>query len=814
MKTTKALLVVLPVASIVFASGCSSDSVVPVPTCFDGKKNQDETDKDCGGLICSKPCSGGSACQVNSDCLVGFCEAGACLGGDAPLNATQLCALYWAGIQNTQDSDDNVFIDGYSGMVCTQATIFDARKYDAAIISYYCRPGTIGYKWGQALITAVNDGRVAIDWGMAKSCLEQSRELRASKPGVLVVGSPEWLALKVGICKSFYEGTKAQGVACKEDWDCQGDMGCYTATPTIAGSRTCLPGAGLNGACSEWLPCAADFTCDHGHCVDKLGLGDDCYYASDCASGVCDQDKVCGEAPTTGVGESCTSAAECNLGCGSCRPTLREAPTTTTCQPLGLTGEFCRDWLDCALDLGCVDGVCTASPAGTPCGTEGLEIVCDAATVCIALAPCATYLDQASCEADAACVYDSDNEECAAIVLRCVAKADLPTSGACLGGVCGGQAVCTTDNRCVIPGRDGAVCDDVNPCDQYVGFTCTTSGRCALQCANNEDCPAGNFCADLNGDHDYECSPFVTTGCTGNFECAPSTWCRIAGKQCFQFATDLRCSGDSECHFTAGTCIPWDGTCAQKPTRDTCTTDPKCAWLPSGSCGAPDCYVDVGAAGANTACAAKTGCVWTAAAGSTPATCQPSCFTYTTTAACTADTKCSLLTIDGNTYCVTNCDLPANNDQTSCDGLAGQGCRWNFDFCRTTETCSQLSGNDAACMASGYCRVETPTSCDAVSSATTGACTAALATGTQCVPEDELDIKMASLSYFGEYRPDSSLPAASCVGGYSKNVPGTEEYVCSEPASAGCADNNALKQVIGTSFLFGSILFVRRRRRA
>jgi hypothetical protein len=812
MKIMKALLVVLPVASIVFASGCSSDSVKPVPTCFDGKKNQDETDKDCGGLICLTPCRGSSGCQVNSDCLVGFCEAGACLGGDAPLNATQLCALYHAGAQNTQDSDGNSYLDGYAGAVCIQGTIFDARKFDADVLSYGCRPGTSGYEWGEALITAVNDGRVAIDWAMAKSCLEQSRELRASKPGVLVVGSPEWSALKLGICKSFYEGTKAQGAACKEDWDCQGDMGCYTATPTVAGSRTCLPRASRNDACSEWLPCASTFVCDSGHCVDKVGIGGECYYASDCTSGFCDQDSSCAEPPTTGIGGDCASAAECNIGCASCRPTL--AGARLTCQPLGLSGEYCRDWNDCAVDLGCVGNTCVTSPVGTPCGADGMEIVCEATAQCVAVAPCATYLDQASCEADTSCAYDDYYEECAATSGMCVAKENLPTSGACLGGECGGRAVCNTDNQCVIPGRDGAICDDANPCDKNVGYVCTATGRCARLCETNEDCPAGNFCADMNDDKETECSPFVTTDCVASVECEPPAWCSFAGEQCFQYTTALRCTGDSECHFTPGTCVTWDGTCAPKATRGTCEADTKCAWVPSGVCGAPDCYVDVGAAGADAICAAKTGCVWTAATGSAPATCLPSCFTYRTTATCTADTKCSLLTIDGGTYCVTKCELPANNNQTSCDGLTSQGCRWNTEICRSAENCAQWSGNDAACLASDYCNTDSPTTCDPVSNATTGTCTAPLATGAQCAPEDQLIIKqLASMGYYGGY-PDPGLPATACASGYAKNVPGTEEYVCSEPASGGCAGNSALKQLIGTSFLFGSILFVRRRRRA
>ena len=42
-------------------------------TCFDFLKNQDETDVDCGGLIC-EPCDLGKKCLFDFDCKSGFCH--------------------------------------------------------------------------------------------------------------------------------------------------------------------------------------------------------------------------------------------------------------------------------------------------------------------------------------------------------------------------------------------------------------------------------------------------------------------------------------------------------------------------------------------------------------------------------------------------------------------------------------------------------------------------------------------------------------------------------------------------------------------
>jgi len=46
-------------------------------TCQDGKKNQDETDVDCGGTNCGK-CPGGKTCGKDSDCITGVCHNGKC----------------------------------------------------------------------------------------------------------------------------------------------------------------------------------------------------------------------------------------------------------------------------------------------------------------------------------------------------------------------------------------------------------------------------------------------------------------------------------------------------------------------------------------------------------------------------------------------------------------------------------------------------------------------------------------------------------------------------------------------------------------
>jgi len=59
----------------------------PVASCTDGKKNQDETDVDCGGATCLL-CKQGKKCAANTDCATGRCTGGFCvaaLSGDVTL---------------------------------------------------------------------------------------------------------------------------------------------------------------------------------------------------------------------------------------------------------------------------------------------------------------------------------------------------------------------------------------------------------------------------------------------------------------------------------------------------------------------------------------------------------------------------------------------------------------------------------------------------------------------------------------------------------------------------------------------------------
>jgi hypothetical protein len=70
-------IVIVALVAAALAGGCSKKAPV-FPTCGDNVVNEDETDVDCGGQICT-PCNTGKRCVVAMDCRSIICTAGACV---------------------------------------------------------------------------------------------------------------------------------------------------------------------------------------------------------------------------------------------------------------------------------------------------------------------------------------------------------------------------------------------------------------------------------------------------------------------------------------------------------------------------------------------------------------------------------------------------------------------------------------------------------------------------------------------------------------------------------------------------------------
>jgi hypothetical protein len=81
-------------------------SGIPTPSCTDNIQNQDETDIDCGGAICSD-CTNGKNCLINSDCSSNSCVGNVCT---APSSIPTDYIAYWKFDGNA--NDETGFYDG------------------------------------------------------------------------------------------------------------------------------------------------------------------------------------------------------------------------------------------------------------------------------------------------------------------------------------------------------------------------------------------------------------------------------------------------------------------------------------------------------------------------------------------------------------------------------------------------------------------------------------------------------------------------------------------------------------------------------
>jgi len=545
-----------------------------------------------------------------------------------PMTVMDICLMYLAESE----------INGGSGL-CTQAKVITGLDLDSAAVATGCRPGTGARTWSEDLMAAVAAGRVTIDWNLAHECVNASRDMRQTHPGYVVATSGEWSSLRDGACKNFYTGAVADGGSCEDDWDCLDGSFCYSDNPFTPGSTQCLKPAASGQPCGTYRGCAEGLSCDDtsGLCITLAANGEPCdpaNYGDDCQSGVCgDPINNCLAPPEPiAQGQPCTEEDTCANGCGMCKPASAGAPLT--CEMMGKSGDYCRDWNDCLWDLGCVNNACGTVGDGQNCGSVS-QALCEPGLSCVPPVNCSMYAgDQTTCENEAPiCAYDANYGDCSAVEGICTGA--LPTSGPCLHALyCGEGFYCQpSSGNCEALATENAACSDdgttAPPC--YYDFYCV-DGSCKTLCEYNEDCGGGQFCSD-----EGNCEAFHTDSCSTSTQCVDGQYCAIP---------EASCDGLDE---------------------GTCGSTPDCAWTPLATpvCSSvTDCLAYDGD---QTACEAAGGCVYDLASGY----CDPStdCGTLDQTA-CGAEPACVLS--------VGNCDATG-----SCMGLLAVG-----EECIDSEQCA------------------------------------------------------------------------------------------------------------------------------
>ncbi|MDO8584405.1 MAG: hypothetical protein Q7R83_04475 [bacterium] len=297
--------------------------------------------------------------------------------------------------------------------------------------------------------------------------------------------------------------------------------------------------SGLNGAvtCSDGAQNGTETDIDcGGSCAKKCAGDQGCVHGTDCASGVCANQKCTGPAATCTDGKQ--NGNETDVDCGD------------GCSPCA-NGKFCRGGADC-VSARCANGQCEADPAtNQPTCSDTVkngfetDIDCGGGT-------CGSCVNGKTCLAARDCqTGNCANGQCQAAAQQgaCndVVKNGNETDIDCGGGTC---AACVQGKYC-LAARDcqsgnciNNSCQAVNNCADVVKNGNETDidcggGACA-QCANGKaclaarDCTSGNCVNGVCGLNVNACGNAAKDGNETDVDCGGGTCTAcVNGKNCF-----------------------------------------------------------------------------------------------------------------------------------------------------------------------------------------------------------------------------------------------------------------------------------------
>ncbi|HVU00352.1 MAG TPA: hypothetical protein VHE30_01320 [Polyangiaceae bacterium] len=223
------------------ATGCD-----PNPSCTDGKKNETETDIDCGGGNCPK-CDTGSACKGDSDCSQGPCVSDKCTC------APKTCADV-TGCPAAADDGCGKTLD------CSGTCASPAVCYQESCCTPKCGAKACG--------TAADDG-----CGGTMDC-------SGSCTGSDVCYQDQ-------CCTPQGCGTRCgQQQDCDKTLDCGACDGSACVLPTDCQSKFCLGGVCVSCKDGKMNNGETDVDCGGPNC-GKCPKGKKCAAAADCATNTC-----------------------------------------------------------------------------------------------------------------------------------------------------------------------------------------------------------------------------------------------------------------------------------------------------------------------------------------------------------------------------------------------------------------------------------------------------------------------------------------------------------------------------------------------
>ncbi len=640
---------------------CSVNNLCVRNACFNGRRDGDESDIDCG-FSCGTSCGAGGGCGRDRDCNPGFCNLvegrcvdDPCFNGRQDFTETSIdcggacatkCPLSFPCVVGDDCTTGVCNIDNQ----CVADRCLDGRKnFDESDVD--CGGPTC---LNRCLGGCQADSDCRQDQG-ARVCGAQNQCVTSCQDGRLSAGERDVDC--GGVCAT---GPSPQ--RCAVNGACSSDDDCASGVCNESRGRCAL------NACSDGELSAGETATDCGGptCLG-CGLQKRCSLDRDCQSGVCGAGGTCAiDQCSDGV----TNGSETDVDCGG------------TCRDDCPTGGGCDSAADCKSEL-CIDNICT-SDACKDRLQRGTETDVDCGGSCAA-----------DCATGDGCLANTDCESgiCNTFTKVCVAdtcadgllnndETDVDCGGSCDGCAAGNQ--CDDNLDC-----DSGVCNintlicAVDSCGSGLIDGTETDvdcgGSCARKCGFADSCRVGGDCAS------GECLPGNTCSqdpCSDGAQNGDETGVDCGGSCQDGCAAGNACVVSDDC--LSGFCQVGTNICVD----DHCVDGVKDANESGLDCGGPAC----GACGVGQQCLGNSDCG--------TGLCSRSGF-------CVAD-RCQ--------------DGFANGGETDvdCGGQLGIGCAakcFNGQGCNTFNDCAQGPGNPAGttngesqCV-TGRCTATLPESC-------------------------------------------------------------------------------------------------------
>jgi hypothetical protein len=448
---------------------------------------------------CGTGASACNACNLNSQCLQGFCVASGTGGSGAGGGNTG------GGSSGTGGGMASPEVKAFCIDVYTEycrlvtACSIDGMTSVCANVAAYC-----------ATYGAPTSSKVVFDQTKATQCVAEFR-------AITCLSVTDTLACSSGPSGAFV-GTVVQNAACESSSECLPELYCGNLTCP----RVCIPRLGAGQLATDYDQCQPPLYRYNGVCLAPIALGASCAPLSgstqeqSCASSVCNPtSKLCVARPTarTPIGQPCPALGDyCELG-AKC--------IGNTCQRPKPDGASCSTNSDCASrtcfmpDAGAT-GTCSTSvmtgllPSGSLCARNSgascaTGLYCTSATFS-GTGVCATSLSE-----NMACNYDGDFQQCAT-GLYCtgtfsakvgVCAAPKPAGSACTYNAssqqCATGLYCTatfsmTTGVCASPKAVGAACTYAGPSNEcQTPLFCSASSAMPMGVCTAPQ-PAGSVC--------------------------------------------------------------------------------------------------------------------------------------------------------------------------------------------------------------------------------------------------------------------------------------------------------------------------------